>query len=575
MAGVAHASTVSVNGTVVEYAAAPGESNILTFSTLASDVIVDDSVNLTPGAGCVQGADATIAVCSGAGLVRIDADTGDGDGDDTVSISGPITMELHAGDGDDTITGSDGDYALFGDDGVDTINAGEGVDQLEGDAGVDELDGGPGADTLDGGFGSDWVAYASSSGAVIVDLTDPGLDGGSDDGAGDQLSDLENIRGSDHNDTLIGNNIPNEIDGGLGADSINGGADQDIVSYEGRTTPVVVDFGDAGTDGGVEDGAGDTLTSIEGARGGEAGDTPVGDSGANTLDGRGGDDTLNGKTGADVLIGGTGNDTADYSDRAASIVADLDGVAVDGEAGEGGNVVPDVEDILGGAGPDVLRGGGGANRLVGGAGADDIDGFAGPDTIEAGAGNDTIQAKDGTSDVIGCGDGADTLTRDTQDVVVEDCEDVDGGGGFVSTLEEAIALGGIATTPASVAAVKGGVSVNSRGISRLRVKCPKKSSSKVCKGSLRLKTKGKAKKYQRLLGTKKARAVTLAASKGYNVRRGKAKWVRMKLSKKGKKIVFQVFKVKARVLSKSGKGKKSRTRSTTITLKFNKNVRVT
>ena len=49
----------------------------------------------------------------------------------------------------------------------------------------------------------------------------------------------------------------------------------------------------------------------------------------------------------------------------------------------------------------------------------------------------------------------------------------------------------------------------------------------------------------------------------------------MKLSKKGKKIVFQVFKVKARVLSKSGKGKKSRTRSTTITLKFNKNVRVT
>ena len=162
-------------------------------------------------------------------------------------------------------------------------------------------------------------------------------------------------------------------------------------------------------------------------------------------------------------------------------------------------MIPDVEDILGGSGPDLLRGGSGANRIVGGAGADDIDALAGPDTIEAGAGADTIQAKDGTTDVIACGDGQDSLTRDTQDVVVEDCETVDGGGGFVTTLEEAIALGGVATTPASVAALRGGVRVNSRGVFRLRVKCPKKSSSKVCKGSLRLKTKGKSKKYQRIL----------------------------------------------------------------------------
>ncbi|MGI9658789.1 MAG: calcium-binding protein, partial [Gaiellaceae bacterium] len=284
---------------------------------------------------------------------------------------------------------------------------------------------------------------------------------------------------------------------------------------------------------------------------------------------------LDGAGGADVLSGGIGVDTVDYSSRTLAVNVDLDGIPDDGEAGEGDNVITDIEDILGGSGPDRLRGGGGANRLVGGAGADDLDGLAGPDTIEAGAGADTIQAKDGTTDVITCGDGKDSLTRDTQDVVVSDCEDVDGGGGFVTTLEEAIALGGVATTPASIAAVKGGVSVNSKGIFRLRVKCPKKSSSKVCKGSLRLKTKGKAKKYQRILGAKKARSVTLAATKSYKIRRGKAKWVRMKLSKKGKKIVFQVRKVKARVISKSGKGKKARKRQTTITLKFNKNTRVT
>ena len=238
-------------------------------------------------------------------------------------------------------------------------------------------------------------------------------------------------------------------------------------------------------------------------------------------------------------------------------------------------MIPDVEDILGGSGPDLLRGGSGANRIVGGAGADDIDALAGPDTIEAGAGADTIQAKDGTTDVIACGDGQDSLTRDTQDVVVEDCETVDGGGGFVTTLEEAIALGGVATTPASVAALRGGVRVNSRGVFRLRVKCPKKSSSKVCKGSLRLKTKGKSKKYQRILGAKRARSVTLAATKRYKIRRGKAKWVRMRLSKKGRKIVLHVPKVKARVISKSGKGKKARKRQTTITLRFNANARVT
>ena len=758
--GNAQASSVSVGGTTVSYLASAGEANVVSFAKIGDDVVVNDSVNITPGAGCTVGGDPTVATCSGSGLSRVDADTGDLA--DTISISGAISMTLHAGAGDDTATGSDGNDAIYGEAGIDTISGGPGgdildggddddvirgqagddimrggagVDQLEGDDGVDQLDGGPGEDALNGGFGSDWVDYTSSSGPVNVDLSDPGADGGPDDGTGDQLSDLENIRGSIHADTLVGNNIPNEIDGGAGADSINGGTDLDIVSYATRATPVSVNLSDANPDGGVEDGAGDTLIGVEGARGGAGNDSLIGDSGPNTLDGQGGDDTLNGLTGADYLVGGTGFDTVDYSDRVTSIVADLDGapddgaagendqietdveaitggsgadildgnngantlnggpgddiiggalgadvliggdgidsvsyvtrtddvtvtldgvaddgeagegdnvaadienvsgglgddvirgsavantlqggpgddlldggagpdlisggigidtvdysartlavsvdldgVPDDGEAGEGDNVVTDVEDIIGGSGPDILRGGGGANHIIGGAGADDIDGLAGPDTIEAGAGADTIQAKDGTTDVIACGDGNDTLTRDTQDIVVSDCENVDGGGGFVSTLEEAIVLGGVATTPASVAAVKGGVSVNSKGIFRLRVKCPKKSNTKVCKGSLRLKTKGNAKKYRKILNTKKGKSFTLAAAKKYKVRRGKAKWVRMKLSKKGKKIVFQVRKVKANVVSKSGAGKKSRSRTTTITLKFNKNTRVT
>lgn len=759
----AYGSSVSVIGTEVQYVADDGEENVLTFSPVGDDVIVDDSVTITPGAGCAQGADDTIAICSGANLSRVVADTGDMD--DTITAGGSLGATVHGGAGDDVMTGSDGNDALYGDAGIDTINGGRGDDrleggpdadtirgqdgddtmfggagddQIEGDDGNDQLDGGPGADTLNGGFGTDWVDYTSSTVSVDVDLLDPATDGGSDDGpvgSRDELSELENIRGSAQPDTLVGDNISNEIDGGEGADSIDGGDNLDIVSYTSRTSAVVVNLSDANPDGGVEDGVGDSLTSIEGARGGDGADILTGDTGPNTLDGQGGNDRLNGLIGADYMVGGTGFDTVDYSDRAVSIVADLDGAADDGasgendrietdveaitggsgddvlngnngtntldgglgddvlggalgadvltggpgtdsvsyanrtedltitldgiandgeageadnvgadvenvtgglgndvirgsavantllggpgddvldggggadllsggigvdtadyslrtaavsvdldgipddgEAGEGDNVVPDIEDVVGGSGPDRLRGGGGPNRLVGGAGADDIDGLAGTDTIEAGTGNDTIQAKDGTTDVISCGAGTDTLTRDTQDVVVDDCEVVDGGGNFVTTLEEALAIGGTAASPASIVGVARGVSVSGKGVFRLRVKCPKKSRTKVCKGSLRLKTKGKAEKYQRILGAKKARSVTLAATKKYKVRRGKAKWIRLKLSKKGKKIVFRVKKVKARVVSKSGAGKRAKTRSATITLKFNKNVRVT
>ena len=232
---------------------------------------------------------------------------------------------------------------------------------------------------------------------------------------------------------------------------------------------------------------------IENVTGGLGDDVIRGSAAANTLFGGPGDDILDGAGGADVLSGGIGVDTADYSLRLLGVSVDLDGIPDDGEPGEGDNVVTDIENILGGSGPDTLRGGGGPNRLSGGAGADIIDGLSGTDTIEGGDGSDTIQAKDGATDVISCGGGTDTLTRDVQDIVVEDCEVVDGGGGFVTSLEEALATGGVVASPASIVGTRRGISVDGKGVFRLRVKCPKKSKTKVCKGSLRLKTKGESK----------------------------------------------------------------------------------
>jgi Ca2+-binding RTX toxin-like protein len=137
-----------------------------------------------------------------------------------------------------------------------------------------------------------------------------------------------------------------------------------------------------------------------------------------------GDDTLQGGLGDDILHGGEGNDTfltaatADGNDvyygdngvdtmsyalRTAAVTVTLDGLAGDGDlaAGESDNVSADVENLIGGAGNDVLVGNQAANWIRGGAGNDVLsggpagtscagvldllDGEAGDDTFDMGA----------------------------------------------------------------------------------------------------------------------------------------------------------------------------------------------
>jgi hypothetical protein len=83
-----------------------------------------------------------------------------------------------------------------------------------------------------------------------------------------------------------------------------------------------------------------------------------GGAGDDTIDGANGNDTENGgagedtfaqaseiANGADALNGGSEIDTVDYTSRGNPVAATSDGVANDGEAGEGDNVGPDVEAI--------------------------------------------------------------------------------------------------------------------------------------------------------------------------------------------------------------------------------------
>jgi Ca2+-binding RTX toxin-like protein len=156
--------------------------------------------------------------------------------------------------------------------------------------------------------------------------------------------------------------------------------------------------------------------------GGEGNDDLTGGPGKDSIDGQNKNDTVDGGAGADTLKGGTGEDTVDYSGRAAAVTVTLNNAAGDGVADEKDNVFNTVENVLGGAGDDVITGSPFNNRLVGGNGNDSLSGGGGADLLEGGDGADTLKG----------GDGNDLLAGETSDVFDAggDVDVMDGGAGF-------------------------------------------------------------------------------------------------------------------------------------------------
>ena len=89
---------------------------------------------------------------------------------------------------------------------------------LTGNSAANVLIGGAGADTLDGG-GGDTASYTTSSVGVAVSLATGTASGG--DAQGDRLSNIENLTGSNFNDTLEGNASNNTLAGGAGDDTVS------------------------------------------------------------------------------------------------------------------------------------------------------------------------------------------------------------------------------------------------------------------------------------------------------------------------------------------------------------------
>ena len=238
------------------------------------------------------------------------------------------------------------------------------------------------------------------------------------------------------NDSLTGDSAANFLQGGPGADSLNGGAGFDYADYFNSTIAINVDLSNAANNTGES--AGDTYVSTEGIRGGAFNDTLAGDGAINVLAGGGG---------ADVLNGGAGFDYAAYFNATTGVVADL-GTPANNTSEAAGDTYASIEGLIGGNFDDTLTGDAANNFLRGGLGADALDGAAGFDyadhfdattgvTVDLGnPANNTGEALGDTYvSIEGIRGGAfnDTLTGDAGDNYLRGgfgADVLDGGAGF-------------------------------------------------------------------------------------------------------------------------------------------------
>lgn len=338
-----------------------------------------------------------VSFTSEAGGVRIgsDASAGEAGGDLLKSIR--------------HIVGSSGNDLLIGDASANSLAGGNGADTLEG---------GVGADSLNGGDGSDWASYEHAAAAVSISL-DGSLTASGDAGA-DVLTSIENLRGSEHDDTLAGSTADNSLDGGAGTDTVTyASATQTsgaalVAGVAGISVLATGTTGEFNVTAGATNSGTDLLRHIENIIGTGGDDSLRGDAASNSLSGGGGNDTLDGGAGnvVDTLVGGDGTNTLSYASIATAGGVSVTLVVGAGTAsGDGGaDVFSGIRHVIGSIGNDTLIGDGEDNSLAGGSGDDSINGGAGRDTLEAGDGIDTLDGGSGGSGDSLVGSGNDFLT---------------------------------------------------------------------------------------------------------------------------------------------------------------------
>jgi Ca2+-binding RTX toxin-like protein len=421
-------------------------------------------------------------------------------------VGSKLNDRLFGDDEKNNLSGGDGNDYLDGRAGVDSLSGGQGNDTLIGGAGADTLEGGEGTDTAsydtstqavvidltgqnasgttasndalndqfenieiilasqlndtiivgskktdyryDGGMGIDTIDFQYSTEAVNVLLKDHTFGGGSGASGGfadkAKFQNIENIVGTNYNDTLGGDDSVNTIGGGegddmvfvsLGNDTLRGDAGKDTINFSEISTAVDIKLSQTEVFFTAENKTYKQVYSgFENAVGSKYSDRITGDSSANLLSGDGGNDTFKGEGGADTLkgdagddyfysgdtvtsvsttiIGGDGSDTVDYT----SSRLDKQNISVNLQTGQAisGTLFTDtletVENVLFNSGNDTFIG-----SVTTGVNSS-VEGGWGNDTLTGGVGNDVLY-----------GDKKDDSTSTDNSITYNDV--LDGGAG--------------------------------------------------------------------------------------------------------------------------------------------------
>lgn len=431
----------------------------------------DDWIDAGDGIDLIRGGAGNDIIFAGAGDDDIEGGTGDDtiygqDGNDLASGGEGIDV-IYGGAGNDRIYGNQGTDYLYGDEGNDEVHGIEdadnifggsehdllfghgGNDKLYGNAGNDTIQGGQGADQIDGGDGADTVHYGDSTAAVTVNLATNTYSGGY--AAGDVVTNVEAVNGSQYADTFTGNESGNTFIGDAGADIINanggddfiiseldgdvvnGGDGTDLLSFQRQVTAATISLISGNATNGVNQ---VTFSNIENLIGTIYADNITGNSSGNVLYGNNGNDIIYGDGGNDSLLGGDGNDNSygglgddsiygdqgndildggDGWDGAAYVHSQsavnvnlLTGVGTNGDAA--GDTLVNIESVTTSNFNDTITGSNVRNWLDGNAGIDTIYGMDGNDVICGKAEGDILDGGNGTDEYFFNGTAASGIT---------------------------------------------------------------------------------------------------------------------------------------------------------------------
>ncbi|MBY8977069.1 calcium-binding protein [Rhodobacteraceae bacterium NNCM2] len=318
-----------------------------------------------------------------------------------VSVTGQAFNNATVQVSNDNIDGGSGEDYLNGMGGNDTIDGGAGADSMHGGSGNDTIIGGAGADIIDGGDGVDILTYQNSVSAVTVGNGGSGANLGGD-AAGDSVTDIEIIIGSNNNDLLFGGGGAVTLFGADGNDGLIAfGGDDVLFGGNGNDELIVQDVGvsagakfDGGADNDVltiatssdQDFSNISVTNIESI-------TINGDD-AGTFASRVTFGSIAGVT--SIAYGAHVGQSVQLAFAAGTAALNLSAINITGLDQPGDSL--------------LISGNSGANSIIGSTLADVINSGGGTDRVNAGAGNDVVSGATGGFNVLIGGSGTDTLS---------------------------------------------------------------------------------------------------------------------------------------------------------------------